>query len=557
MAGYVIHLAVAEEYLRNHKDKKEDYNEFIEGIIYPDSVKDKSETHYGDISANTNLCEFLKNRKIDNSFNRGYFLHLLTDYLFYNHYISCISKDIYNNYDIYNDYDILNKQLIEKYNLVIPEKIKDFITYKEGELKVLSEKLIDNVINDISKMDIDQIAKEIEEGTDKWTIYRRMNEIIYPDYNHCILNTITSILKHYNVGTNHASLESLDKILEKRYKNIVFVVLDGLGEYLLENLSPNSYFSKNKIDCVTSVYPSTTTAALTTYYSGKPPYETGWIAWSQYFKEYGRAIDMLPHQESYLKEDISNAKMNVFDTLVNYKTVFEQIEEASKDVKAYEIMPTYSDKKSKRSLRADNIDELVDGIQTLCELSGEKFILAYSDNPDNLLHKFGTKSEEVRNFIKSTENKIENMCKKLSEDTIVIISADHGHKDIEKAYSLLDYPELQECLYMPVSLESRAVSFCVKEGMKKIFEERFNNIFRDEFLLMTRKEFLDRKFLGFGEKHPKIDEFLGNYIALSVSSSIIKIETFLADGKPVKKSTHCGLSDEEMAVPVIAIDNRK
>ena len=71
---------------------------------------------------------------------------------------------------------------------------------------------------------------------------------------------------------------------------------------------------------------------------------------------------------------------------------------------------------------------------------------------------------------------------------------------------------------------------------------------------MTKKEFLEKNFLGFGEKHPKIDDFLGNYIALSISSSIIKIETFLADGKPAKKSTHCGLSEEEMLVPVIVIN---
>ena len=29
MPGYVIHLAVAEEYLRKHSQKKEKYNQFI------------------------------------------------------------------------------------------------------------------------------------------------------------------------------------------------------------------------------------------------------------------------------------------------------------------------------------------------------------------------------------------------------------------------------------------------------------------------------------------------------------------------------------------------
>ena len=124
-----------------------------------------------------------------------------------------------------------------------------------------------------------------------------MKETIMPNYNNCILNSITSILKYYNVKTNHTSLEVLDKELEKKYKNVVFIILDGMGEHILNKLSPNGYFNSKKISCITSVYPSTTTAALTTYYSGKPPYETGWIEWSQYFKEYGRAVVMLSHKE--------------------------------------------------------------------------------------------------------------------------------------------------------------------------------------------------------------------------------------------------------------------
>lgn len=379
------------------------------------------------------------------------------------------------------------------------------------------------------------------------------NEIILPNYDHCILNTITSILKYYKVDTKHKSLEKLDKILEKKYRNIVFLVLDGMGEHILKNISPNGYFSENKIDCVTSVYPSTTTAALTTYYAGKPPYETGWIAWSQYFKEYGRAIDMLPHTESYLKQSISNARINVFEKIVNYIPVFEQIEKSSPNVRAFEVMPKYSDRRSRRTVSADNIDEIVENIEVLCDLPGENFIMAYSDKPDGLLHKFGTDSDEAKEYVLEAERKIKELEEKLSDDTILIISADHGHKNIEKSYSLLEYPEIMECLYMPISLESRAVGFWVKEDMKKEFEERFNSICGEDFWLMTTEEFLNKHFLGYGEKHPKIDEFLGNYVALSTSNSIIIVETFLAEGKPVKKSTHCGLTKEEMEVPVIVI----
>lgn len=377
--------------------------------------------------------------------------------------------------------------------------------------------------------------------------------IILPNYEHCILNLITSILKNYNVETKHKSLESMDNILNNKYKNVVFIILDGMGEHILEKVSPTGYFRKKEIDCITSVYPSTTTAALTAYYSGKPPYETGWIAWSQYFKEYGRDIDMLSHRESYTSRDLKNARINVFDTTVKYKSVFEQIEEALPNIKAYEITPSYSDKRAKRSIRADSIDEIIMNIETLCKNPDEKFILAYCDNPDGLLHKFGTDSEEVKEFIENIERKIEDMCKNLTEDTVVIISADHGHKDINKAYSILDYPEIQKCLISLPSLESRVVTFWVKEDMKEEFVKNFNKNFENDFWLMTKEEFLEKNMLGFGKKHPKIDDFIGNYIALSISDSIIKLENYLTEGKKLKKSTHCGLTKEEMEVPVIII----
>lgn len=381
-----------------------------------------------------------------------------------------------------------------------------------------------------------------------------MSEIIYPDYKNSILNLITSLLKYYHVETNHKSLEILDEVLQRKYKNVVFIILDGMGKDILEKTSPNGFFDKNNIKTITSVYPSTTTAALTTYYSGKPPYESGWIAWSQYFKEYGRTIDMLSHKESYQNDSLKNIKMDVFKEIVNYETIFEKIEKASPNVNAYEIMPDYSDRKSKKSLRANNIEEICEHIKLICANQNENFIMAYCDNPDGLLHKYGCTSKEVKEMVINAEKQIEKMKKELSDDTLIIISADHGHKDIHKVYNLLDYPEIQECLIMPPSLESRVLAFWVKEEKKQKFEELFKKEFSNDFLLLTKEQVLEKELLGVGEKHKKVDDFIGNYLALSISDAIIPIETYLAEGKTVKKSTHCGLTKEEMEVPLIVIE---
>ena len=165
MAGYVIHLAIAEEYLRKHKDIKEDYEEFIKGVIYPDSVTDKSLTHYGIKSSKVILKDFLQDNEINNSYMRGYFLHLITDYLFYNKYLEKFTKDIYN------DYDILNKRLIEKYNVVLPENIQNNVFYEDGETKILTLELAIKIIDEISDLNLNAVEKEIRENSndEKWS----------------------------------------------------------------------------------------------------------------------------------------------------------------------------------------------------------------------------------------------------------------------------------------------------------------------------------------------------------------------------------------------------
>ena len=169
MPGYVIHVAIAQEYMRKHKNKKENYHEFVEGVIMPDLIRPKSESHYGITPAYTNLKKFLDNNSLDNSLNRGKFLHLIADYLFYNFYLEKFSKEY-----IYDDYDILNKSLIEKYNVKLPEIVKDSVFFKEGEAKILSLDLAHRVIDEISELDIDNVKDEVLKNDKKWNTYKNL-----------------------------------------------------------------------------------------------------------------------------------------------------------------------------------------------------------------------------------------------------------------------------------------------------------------------------------------------------------------------------------------------
>lgn len=381
--------------------------------------------------------------------------------------------------------------------------------------------------------------------------------ILMPNYNHCILNLITSILKNYEVETKYNTLEKIDKLLEKKYRNVVLVILDGMGENILKNISPNGIFSKNKIDEITSVYPSTTTAAMTTYYSGKPPIETGWIAWSQYFKEYGRNIDVLPERDSYTGEKLKVKNQKISD-IIGYKTVYEQIKEQNSNIETYEIMPSYCEKKTKLTMTANTVEEMCESIVTLCKNTQNKFVIAYNDNPDGIIHKNGCYSEETKKFVLEAEQEFEKMLQKLKcTNTLIILSADHGHQDINETIDILELKEIQECLIMPPTLESRMIGFFVKYNKRKEFENIFNKLFQDKYILYSKEDLLKSNLLGYGNRHKKIEDFIGDYIAIAISDVRINIGTYLSremKHPDEKKSTHCGLTKNEMEVPLIVFD---
>ncbi|MFZ5353501.1 MAG: alkaline phosphatase family protein, partial [Bacillota bacterium] len=156
-----------------------------------------------------------------------------------------------------------------------------------------------------------------------------MNNIVYPDYDNSILNTIAAVMKHYGVDTKYNENQKLMELLDKNYKNVVLMIFDGMGVDILESLLQKDDILRANITAeVTSVYPSTTTAAMTAYYSGLSPFEHGWLGWSLYFKEYGRCLDTFINRDSFSGEylDMPNAAYY----LMPYETVFDKIEKAAK-----------------------------------------------------------------------------------------------------------------------------------------------------------------------------------------------------------------------------------
>ena len=179
MASYAIHLAISELYLKKHSD--ENYDDFINGTIDVDDTDDKIKSHFTGNTDKSNLKRFLtqkviladyvKSNKINTSYDRGYFLHLLTDYYFYNCYFddSWIDSTEYLEFKrvLYHDYHILNGYLTRKYKLHYPSRLKESdYSVTDGIPEVLSTESIDQFISFMSKLDLDKIYSMIQKLED-------------------------------------------------------------------------------------------------------------------------------------------------------------------------------------------------------------------------------------------------------------------------------------------------------------------------------------------------------------------------------------------------------
>ena len=118
MPGFVIHIAIGEEYLRKHNLNYS--KEFIKGTVAPDFTDDKSKTHYGKSPRYTNLKKFLENNK----------------------------------------------------NVILIDDVKDKVFFKEGTSKTLTLELACKIIDEISSMDLKEIEAEVNKNLSKWNYYK-------------------------------------------------------------------------------------------------------------------------------------------------------------------------------------------------------------------------------------------------------------------------------------------------------------------------------------------------------------------------------------------------
>lgn len=368
-----------------------------------------------------------------------------------------------------------------------------------------------------------------------------INVIRFPDYDRSILSIAASVLKHYGVkDCPHATLKELDRILEKGYKNVIVMLFDGMGtDALNTHLGKDSFLRKHCICPISSVFPSTTTAATTSILSGRSPLEHGWLGWDLYFKELDENVAVF--RNTLQRNGEQAADYNVAQRYIPCESIFSRIEKASKDVKTHFVSPF-------GSIPAYTLEDIEQDVLYLANEVGRKYIYAYNPEPDSSMHTCGVASRTVGLQIKKINKMAERLCAQL-KDSVMIVTADHGLVDTKREF-LEEHPNIWNMMKRPVSIEPRALSFFVKDEYKDVFKAEFENEFPGKFLVFTKQEVYDRHLFGYGEPHPRVDEFLGDFLAVAVSDLLLfnyrENDRFVAG--------HAGLDEREISVPFIAVE---
>lgn len=367
-------------------------------------------------------------------------------------------------------------------------------------------------------------------------LWMEKRKIIYPDYNNSLVNLAISILKIWNPNHTGQSLKILDNYLIRDYKNIVLILLDGMGTNIMEkNLEEDGFLRRHFLESYCSVFPSTTVSATTSLLSGLTPAEHAWLGWINYYPQIDKNVTV------YL-----NTIQNTFRQAADYNVAwrycpYESIASAIKSSGgfSYTLAPFEEPYLS-------SFEEICKGISQLCSLPNKKYIYAYWYEPDSTMHANGCYEEKTKLVLKRLELEIEKLSQEI-EDTLLIVTSDHGQLD-STCVTIADFPEIYNCLKRMPTIEPRAVNFFVLDDLKEEFRYEFEREFGEKFILLTKDEVIKGKLFGPGIEHPVFRDMLGDYLAiaiddLSICNSSEQAENFIG--------MHGGMTEDEMKIPLI------
>ncbi len=378
--------------------------------------------------------------------------------------------------------------------------------------------------------------------------------MVRPDYaGGGLVNLIASIVEACGGAPRHAPLAALPAGELAAARNIVLLIVDGLGDRYLARDGAGGALHARRRGAITSVFPSTTASAITTSYTGWAPLEHGLTGWFTFFGEAGCVGSPLPFQRRGEKTalDIEPSRLyrapSLFDGLarrsivVSYRPIIDS---------------TYNLHHCGRAERRayDKLEGFV--AETAAAVSSgpePKFIYAYWPEFDALSHRHGNASAQVRAHFGAVDAAFAELLSRLAgTGTLVVATADHGFVDSTGADALdfADAPGLAALLRYPLCGESRAAFCHVQEGRAGEFMARARDWLGERARVCSSEELVAEGWFGPGDPHPRLAERIGD-VALLMHGRVTVKDWTPGEQRHRHLGHHGGASADEMLIPLI------
>ncbi len=344
---------------------------------------------------------------------------------------------------------------------------------------------------------------------------------------------------------------------------VLCVLIDGVGYKRLEGLRTaglvdlSPFAHSGSYIPLTSVFPTTTTTALSTLSTGLSPIRHGVLGYKLFIPEVGAVVDMIRLSVPGGKENaIEKLGLNP-EALLPGPTLYQRL--ANAGIPTVLFLPRFIAESGLSRALYQGVartvpflagSDLVMLIEEALTRPGPAFLSVYWPSTDTLGHTYGPASPAVGSEIAHTFNVVRQIAHKMPKKSLLIVLSDHGQYEADPVKDMVNcaaQAALREALLLPPVGDPRAAYMFVRRGREEAVAEFFHKFFPEEFTVLSTEEALGRKLWGLEEAKPEVRALLGDLVVISRKRRFVlwPTEEFKLRG------LHGGLTTDELFVPLL------
>ena len=336
----------------------------------------------------------------------------------------------------------------------------------------------------------------------------------------------------------------------------VLLLVDGLGMLPLqkhETLAP-TLAGATVTEPLTTGFPSTTVASLSSIGTGRAPGEHGMVGFTMALPGCDRAVNML----RWMTTGDDGVDVSAEQPPLRVQplpTAFELAELSGVHVtavsgKAYEGTPfTLAALRGGRYVGATTMAEVSARVEQVLLEQGPSFVYAYTPELDMAGHLHGVDSDEWRDRLVAVEKLVTDMATSLPPDTIMVVTGDHGMIDIppEGRVDIADNPQLMDGVRF-LGGEARIRHVYTDDGTAADVLTTWREVLGDRSTIVTREEAIDGGLFG-ASIRDGVRARIGDLV--SIAADRFGVTDRIGEPFTAGFTGHHGaLSDDERLVPL-------